>query len=445
MEKTQREMGRPRFKEEIEFMDLPWGIICSILSRLPLKSIGQFMCVSKSFCGIKNDSYFVELHMRNAKFQPVNYILKEIPEFAEFRKQFYFPTENPDISRDDQDKTLYLVGEEKENMNMTKIQIIDELRHETLRLVGSCNGLLCFSRGKDDRLSESIIIYNPITREYMQVPATSSNVGPMYSAFNVRISFVFDAISRKYKLVVIHCVNRYGKGLEAYILTLGEDSWRIWKLSSELQFRKFSEDEKSVLFNGSLYWIVENITGSAPMRVLLSMEISSEKFQVISMNDPILQNPPTPCTHYFLLNSGNSLELAVHDYSDKQKRMNVWVLVDTKRGIWRHQSTHYLGRFLEYKKDPKKFPCKKKIEMSDPEYYNCRMKKNAGGDSLLVEYDYFDESLRDTTYILGPGLRHLVCYTPREKRFSIDFHSDTEIPDFFDIFTFWPSFVSPKF
>ncbi|KAI3872147.1 hypothetical protein MKW98_011639 [Papaver atlanticum] len=43
------------------------GVVCDILSRLPAKSLMRFKCVSKHWCSLIKDPYFVDLHFRTPK------------------------------------------------------------------------------------------------------------------------------------------------------------------------------------------------------------------------------------------------------------------------------------------------------------------------------------------------------------------------------------------
>ncbi|KAL5731469.1 hypothetical protein ACHQM5_004193 [Ranunculus cassubicifolius] len=404
MDNIQTRIQHLGIREENEFIDLPWAIICNIVSRLPVRSIGVFMCVSKSFHCINKDPYFIELQINNATCQPRCFVLKESLKFGKCGKD------------------LYIFDEGKPKEKPTKILIADVVGEQNMRLVGSCNGLLCLSSHRVDPPSESIVIYNPITTEYMTLPTIFDNMGKMY--FCGSISFGFDAIFQKYKVVIIYpCIEEVG-GLESIVITLGEGSWRRLNLPHELQFKELRA-KSSIFSNGSLYWIMEKKIGSTLASVIFSMDINNENFQDMGLNDPPFQNG---CIgpHDFLVSIGKSLALAVHN---KQNGIDMWILVDTKRGIWSYQATHDLACFVDYKKDPEK--------------HSCQMRGMIGDDSLLVEYEYDHGTGEDSYDILGPELQHLVCYTPGDRRFGIDFRS-YDIPFYFSVFPFVPSLVSPK-
>ncbi|KAI3951233.1 hypothetical protein MKW92_050425, partial [Papaver armeniacum] len=42
-------------------------VLCDILSRLPVKSLMRFKCVSKSWCSLIKDPYFIDLHFSRSK------------------------------------------------------------------------------------------------------------------------------------------------------------------------------------------------------------------------------------------------------------------------------------------------------------------------------------------------------------------------------------------
>ncbi|KAK8711829.1 hypothetical protein V6N13_147090 [Hibiscus sabdariffa] len=147
-------------------------------------------------------------------------------------------------------------------------------------LVSSCDGFLCL---RATYPSFQRCIYNPFTRDYIDLPKLSHRAG--------NLEFGFDATTKKYKVVEISLKRttrrgfRRGRQITAasssssesvvHVLTVSSPTWR--NLGS-LPFH-FMWQNSQVLVNGKLHWIATEH--------IMSFDLATEEFKEVPMPDCI--------------------------------------------------------------------------------------------------------------------------------------------------------------
>ncbi|GFY85211.1 hypothetical protein Acr_03g0019850 [Actinidia rufa] len=137
-----------------------------------------------------------------------------------------------------------------------------------VRIVGSCDGLVCISFFKD--LTDIIYIWNPSTRESHILPSLGKviNLGISYG-------FGYDSSNDDYKVVRGTFVNG---PREVKVYSLRTDSWRrIQDFPSTLI--NFHSMESGQLVNGSLNWAATN--PSIHSWVIPSLDLGKETYREI--------------------------------------------------------------------------------------------------------------------------------------------------------------------
>ncbi|KAF5199508.1 F-box protein [Thalictrum thalictroides] len=412
--------------QAIQSVNLPWDIIFIILSKLPTKSLMKFLCVSKKFYGLIKDPKFIDLQLENALQQPPSFILYETDEYTRVSRPF------------NAIRNFYLVQKGKYKSKATKIPANDKLCGY-LQITGSCNGLLCLLRSKTEYRSrcDLIIIYNPITQERETI------IPPEVYVYD-SVSFCFDANSNKYKVVTIGWSRKSFTCMDVYIFTIGESCWRKINLPYRFEFMEYIRGYRnSVFFNGALYWIIKKYDNeSVPVTKVLSMDISEEKFTEIDCIDPLIGKANKPRRYHseeyhvsYLVSYVKDLALIVYNPQHNQE-MQIWLLVDSEKGIWIHHSTNDMLSFVEGN-------ARSKLNDHNFNGFDCRIEGMVGDDGLLLEY--FDDNESDDYNIMGPGKHHLVHYIPKSGKFDFKFlSSGTKIPRNFDVVSFVPTLVSLK-
>ncbi|KAL4313366.1 hypothetical protein GQ457_01G032580 [Hibiscus cannabinus] len=167
---------------------VPGDIIVEILSRLPVKSVCRFKCVSKAWCKLMSSSQFVKLQLnQSVKSNRLTYVMYDCFEFPR---------------RLELDYESLVSGQEvklsaKESLFLSKggRGAFIEFYFGKRRVLGSCNGLLCCTFYPP----KAIALVNPSTGETKTI---FSEHGPQTKPLLVA-GFGYDALHDDYKVVKI--------------------------------------------------------------------------------------------------------------------------------------------------------------------------------------------------------------------------------------------------
>ncbi|XP_043700366.1 F-box/kelch-repeat protein At3g23880-like [Telopea speciosissima] len=241
--------------------NLPLDIIKEILLRLPVKSLLRFRCVSQDWrCLISGDSFFISMyHNRSIEKNPSSLIL------IDTKNNFYTVVDNSchKLLFDEDDMPFFLTTS---SCNIELGGNNNDYRRRNIKVVDSCNGLLCFTYSKG-RISYSDLIYllNPATRELKELPPhPNSYSSPFCEIFfnsfgSTRIGFGFDPMSKDYKVVkLVNCIE-HG---HVWVYSLNSDNWR--KLGGDIpiqvpkQLFVHPKSRKTPVVNAAIHWMVSS-------------------------------------------------------------------------------------------------------------------------------------------------------------------------------------------
>ncbi|XP_008804788.2 F-box/kelch-repeat protein At3g23880-like [Phoenix dactylifera] len=242
-------------------MRLPRDILFSILRRLPLKSVLRFCCVSKYWFNVIMDPDFRNLHFFQSPTEPTALILSQ-------RKLL---RENV-IS-------MNLLNLKDHKVHVSDNAISHMVGSHSFNLVGTCNGLLCFTSFDQ---GESICVGNPITRELVTLPKPSRTASP--EPCTLVYGFGFDCLTKKYKVVRIFHPTlsipesfRFGNletRMTAEVYTLGATG--SWKAVQGFDRPPFGQP---VFANGAVHWVVHpRFALGRENDKIISFDISKDEF-----------------------------------------------------------------------------------------------------------------------------------------------------------------------
>ncbi|KAK7293091.1 hypothetical protein RJT34_15952 [Clitoria ternatea] len=214
------------------------NIMMEIFSWVPVKSLTQFKCVSKSLNSLISNPYFVKLHLERSNSKDNFDHLKILPrdEFRDFG-EFY----NTSCS------VRSFLDHPLPPTTRNFLLAIDNV--DKYNLIGSCNGLHCV-------LSDSAIyLWNMATRVRSSIPCFESTS----EKATCRWGFGYDGLSDTYKVVVIVL---YGDddveeelevSSEVKVCDMGDNCWREVEGFPEVEV--LGENDGMYL-EGRLYWTV---------------------------------------------------------------------------------------------------------------------------------------------------------------------------------------------
>ncbi|KAE8021742.1 hypothetical protein FH972_007607 [Carpinus fangiana] len=201
---------------------LPEDLSMEILSRLPIKSLMRFKCISKSWCALITDPNFITKHLTSLNPQR-GAILRRGKGLE--RRRFLIELndtrwqELPRLSRLSHE-TLEL----SENVDLSQL-FQDEV--SGVQMLGPCNGILCLAGSlkmtKDGDLQPGyeMVLWNPATRESKMLPPTDMPT----STFTSNFGFGFDPKTNDYK--VIRILNFDFRQCKVEVYSLSTNSWRV--------------------------------------------------------------------------------------------------------------------------------------------------------------------------------------------------------------------------
>ncbi|KAF9610631.1 hypothetical protein IFM89_023706 [Coptis chinensis] len=240
---------------------LPDDVLMDIFSRLPLKTLSNSKWVCKNWYVLVRHPLLAQLHFARNPLLPCPLFHSQHQD-----RESYLIDPEHFVNHENSATAYHLQLKDVKNFFGTRY----------LEVVGTVNGLVCFSPYRYAYQPLPYYICNPITRDYL-IPPTS----PMVDYRPLGNGFGFDSLHNEYKVIRIlreSCWKTTGD-MAAEVFTLGSDSWR--EITTNVPFINFMEP-CNVLVNGCLHWVayVGNHVGK---RAILSFNVETEQFDVIQM------------------------------------------------------------------------------------------------------------------------------------------------------------------
>ncbi|XP_015573331.1 F-box/kelch-repeat protein At3g23880 isoform X2 [Ricinus communis] len=250
---------------------LPHEIIVEIISRLPVKTLIQFRCVSKSFKTLISDTQFIKTHLR------------KITSFSKIKKPSLYQKITPNITFSPfsffKSCSLYSIFDNSLNDPIELNSYFLEKRFQCDWLVGSCDGLICFSVKQD-----FVTLLNPSTRVFNRLP--NLGFGRKSGSYSV-FGFGYDSEIDDYKVVAVFCFQNknssVGFGYESIVkvCTLRTNCWR--RTGSFGYGVPYDVSGKYV--NCTLNWPVMSEGDSGLMWIIVSFDIKRETYKEVMQPD----------------------------------------------------------------------------------------------------------------------------------------------------------------
>ncbi|CAL0308750.1 unnamed protein product [Lupinus luteus] len=240
---------------------LPEELMVEILSRLPVKPLGQFCCVSKHWNSLISASDFIKYHLHRSATEFLHHRLlgSDVSGIGlRFSRSLRSLIDNPSPSpplfdENPQFKILYFCT----------------------MIVGSCNGLICWLNYFREKEYHNIRYLNPLTRVESESPCFHHPKGDL-TCFTV-FGFGYDHVSDRYKTVAIYCDPKAKKTIARVYTLGGENCWR--KIKSFPFLPRWSSasytDRCGKFVSGTLNWLATNPNDRGSL-IVASVDIRNE-------------------------------------------------------------------------------------------------------------------------------------------------------------------------
>ncbi|XP_065629867.1 F-box protein CPR1-like [Quercus suber] len=245
--------------------NLPLDVITEILSRLPVKLLSRYLCVSKQWYALIHSHAFINLHLRRSIESNTDRTLILHQQHATVPFD-YFSVPFPN---DDQFGKPMKIHHPPLPLcvNMSTQQI---------------HGLVFVRSNKGE-----LAIWNPLIRRYRKLPTLEKP----FPSITIALGFGYDTREDDYK--VLRVVQFLNRGFDVKMYSLKSKSWK--NIKEQWPKKGWKRSSKSVSVNGALHWLVaENKQGPV---MILAFDLANEKFQDFATPP---RQPPTYGAERFL-------------------------------------------------------------------------------------------------------------------------------------------------
>ncbi|KAL3726859.1 hypothetical protein ACJRO7_031716 [Eucalyptus globulus] len=357
---------------------IPEDVVVDILLRLPAKSLVRFKCVCKRWRSLISDRAFAKWHLQRLKAGDL------IPSQRIIIGGGIGPLKTVDY------EALDGGGEGR----VVVPHGIKPLRES--RIVGSCDGLLCLIG------PSNFVIYNPTTREYIELPGSDFvDQATLFSGArnNSFYGFGYDSQSDDYKIaLVVGDVVEVENGKVA-IFSLKSCSWRMTMIEVPFQEEGVECCGPALYWKGALHWhvYVWN-TNEEGFSAIMSFDLSEEKFhQVLPVppidEDILLLGLEIHGANLFIYNTAQNprIEAWMTDEYGIGARWEKWFSIDSEAFI--NWNTPFKKIPLAYTRSGKIvfLMDRKWMILFNPEYNTCQ--DHLLGTDFVTEYAIYLETL----------------------------------------------------
>ncbi|KAL7215748.1 hypothetical protein ACSBR1_027817 [Camellia fascicularis] len=286
----------------------PEEVLIEILSRLPVKSLLRFTCVSKPWRSLITNPSFINTHLNKSTNNTLTHLLL-----------LRYTCLNPNQEH-------YSLRFDNKTFNHYDQFTSPFKTHFYFRVVGTCNGLVCLS---DDRFGDkhNIILWNPMIRRYVALPKPSLSLDSYIPYMSV-LGFGFDLRTNDYKVVRISHFERRKNAIplpkvEVYSLKTG--SWKALTCGVP-SYNMVEYFWEHVFLNGFAHWIAYKRVGDGKFHnVILSFGFGDELFHEIELPETVAPTFPLQLGVHLV---GTMIAVSFIDNSANHKCVSIWVMKD---------------------------------------------------------------------------------------------------------------------
>lgn len=226
--------------EESRLMGLSEDLTLEILLRLPLKSLGRFKCVSKTWRSLISNPKFAKFRLQFSNNPPLTLVLQKfnIISLLKYRNTTDI-SEGVDIIPMDQ--------------QFGGVGSCDGPHGCYCFLVGSCDGLVClYVKIKRKICQDSLHLWNPTTNEHKQI-TLPMEYGLTY--LNVKCCwFGFVPSLDDYKVFLVYKVGNPVYAERVHVYSVRNHRWREIQVTGDVD-SPFASETNSVFMNEALHFV----------------------------------------------------------------------------------------------------------------------------------------------------------------------------------------------
>ncbi|CAN1816116.1 Receptor-like protein EIX2 [Linum perenne] len=212
---------------------VPEEVVADILARLSVKEIVKCRSVCKSWYSLISSNVFQSYHLNKSTARNRSLVLvRDGIDFDNGKTEHY---------------SFYLDDDDFPSTRVLELDCPFKAISLNSRIVGCCNGVVCFIDHTLDYNNDRAALWNPSIRKLVEIPppiVASESGGP----YGPTVGFGYDALNDDYKLVRVSVDASKGHLIEVYSLRCG--SWRM----VDSHFNRFIGGP-CVHIDGVCYWL----------------------------------------------------------------------------------------------------------------------------------------------------------------------------------------------
>ncbi|KAL2936964.1 hypothetical protein RDABS01_020413 [Bienertia sinuspersici] len=258
-------------------------LVEEILSRLPVKDLLRFRCVSRGWCALIDDVSFIRKHYQvNYSFRKLDdnmtYFLNHTPPSDFSIDEFYLLN----IQQGDA-LTVDLTADLKRD---SRVVLPYEADQYSILCYGCVNGIICLTcTSRKALIKDSFLaLWNPATREFKTI-AYPNDPGLKFCHRSGIYGFGFDLSSSDFKILLIYVsCGEHEDSINQVIYSLKSDSWKqISNLPADISGLPVGSTDGYL--NGVYYWVTDlpQESGRPLHFVIVSFNFTAEVFKLSTL------------------------------------------------------------------------------------------------------------------------------------------------------------------
>ncbi|XP_071703781.1 F-box/kelch-repeat protein At3g06240-like [Rutidosis leptorrhynchoides] len=237
-------------------ISIPSELITEILYRLPSKSVGRFRCVSKEWLSLLSAPEFIKNHQNTLNR---NYVFLHPSCMT---GAYFIPFHYHEEAKDEESVPT------KFHLQVPDVNLIFN---------GSSNGLVFLSAFRHCSGHETLMVLNPTTKEYVELPNCDFKIAGHEFASRIMCELGYDYVTDDYKLVTINQflnLNGHDHIMSVHIYSLRRNTWtRV--IDYPDKYRPF-DITSFALVNRSFHWVATKVFDQK--NIIVAFSLADENF-----------------------------------------------------------------------------------------------------------------------------------------------------------------------
>ncbi|KAL8481162.1 hypothetical protein ACS0TY_027088 [Phlomoides rotata] len=239
---------------------IPNELVVEILTRLPVKSLARFKCVSKPWHSLISFPAFIKAHLKSAiNTKNSEYLLKlHLFCICTYPRNHF------------REFSLHLLMGGAQNDDLATVNYGIPNPNSPMRILGSCNGIVCVSMNE-----MQLFIWNPFLKNFKLLPSLRR---PSSLCCYMKDGFGYEPLTDDYKVVAIfYCMGDSGP-YEVQIYSRKTDRWK------RIENFKYGNplDQSAKYARGKFHWLIDSDGCSE----IVTLDLATERFGKIGGPNP---------------------------------------------------------------------------------------------------------------------------------------------------------------